>query len=145
MLPLLFDKIAQYIPQREPFIMLDKIIYWSEDTLVSELKVRENNIFIAKNKISESGLLENIAQTAAAKVGYECSLENVPVPLGYIASFNKVNVFDQASVGDEIITTINVLKDVLNITIVNGKCQIGERKILECEMRILIDKESSVL
>ena len=41
----------------------------------------------------EPGLVENIAQTAAARAGYISHTENKPVLVGYIGAVNNLQVF----------------------------------------------------
>ena len=59
-------KITELIPQREPMVMIDKLIYADEKSAKGILFIRESNMFIHQNKLSEAALIEFMAQTAAA-------------------------------------------------------------------------------
>ena len=58
--------IQEYIPQRPPIIMIDKIVDISESKVVCEFQVKRDNLFVAEGELLEPGIIENIAQTIAA-------------------------------------------------------------------------------
>ncbi|HMJ46203.1 MAG TPA: hypothetical protein VK498_02685, partial [Ferruginibacter sp.] len=64
------DAILSYIPQRPPFVMVDKILSSGESSTRTSFIIHEKNIFVENGKFREPGLVENIAQTAAAGAGY---------------------------------------------------------------------------
>ena len=61
------ENILSLIPQRPPFVMVDALAYTNEKATATVLKITEQNIFVNKGELTESGLVENIAQTAAAR------------------------------------------------------------------------------
>lgn len=132
--------ITDYIPQRAPMVMIDQIISCVEKHIETSFEVKPDNQFLLGDRLSESGMLENIAQTAAAKVGYECLEKDVPVPLGFIGAISKVNIADYAKVGQTITTQVEVTREVLNVTIVNGKCLLDGKELANCEMKIILDQ-----
>ncbi|MEO9850665.1 MAG: 3-hydroxyacyl-ACP dehydratase [Reichenbachiella sp.] len=140
MIDQLLDRpITDFIPQREPMVMIDKIITCEGNTITTSFLVKSDNQFLSGNRFSESGMLENIAQTAAAKVGYECLKNNEPVPLGFIGSINKVGVVDYALVEQVITTEVIIQREVLNVTIIKGTCMLGDKDLATCEMKIILD------
>lgn len=135
------ENITNYIPQKPPIVMIDEVISCSEKEIVSRLEVTENNMFVLDGKLTESGLVENIAQTAAAKVGYECHQRNIPVPVGFIGGVSKVHVVDLPPIGAQIETTVVIKNDVMNVTIISGHSKVGDQDLISCEMKILIQQE----
>ncbi|MCV9387188.1 3-hydroxyacyl-ACP dehydratase [Reichenbachiella ulvae] len=135
------ENITDYIPQKAPIVMIDEVISCGEKEIVSRLEVSENNMFVLDGKLTESGLIENIAQTAAAKVGYECHLRNIPVPVGFIGGVSKVEVTDLPPIGAQIETTVTIKNDVMNVTIISGSSKVGNQDLISCEMKILIQQE----
>lgn len=132
--------ITDYIPQRTPMVMIDRINSCETKNIETSFEVKSDNQFLLGERLSESGMLENIAQTAAAKVGYECLEKNVPVPLGFIGAISKVEIADYATVGQTITTQVEVTREVLNVTIVNGTCLLDGRVLAQCEMKIILDQ-----
>ncbi|HMT29149.1 MAG TPA: hydroxymyristoyl-ACP dehydratase, partial [Bacteroidia bacterium] len=101
-------EILDCIPQRPPVVMIDKLLYTDHEKAITGLLVKETNIFSVNGFLSESGLVENIAQTAAAGVGYLCKLENTKVPVGFIASIKDLKIYHLPANGTEIITEVAV-------------------------------------
>ncbi len=87
------ENIQSLIPQRPPFVMIDELIYSDERSSRTSLRVSDDNIFVVNGKLREPGLLENIAQTAAARAGHAAQLENKPVQVGYIGAVKNFEVF----------------------------------------------------
>ncbi|UXP30765.1 3-hydroxyacyl-ACP dehydratase [Reichenbachiella agarivorans] len=135
------ENITDYIPQRAPIVMIDELIECTDRLVVSQLKVREDNIFVLDGQLTESGLIENIAQTAAAKVGYECHLRKIPVPLGFIGGVSKVIVSNLPIVGSLISTTVQIKNEVMGVTIISGTSEAAGQPLATCEMKIMIQAE----
>ena len=62
--------LKELIPQRPPFVMIDRLVSSDKVYSVTELEVRSDNLFVDNGRMSASGLVENIAQTCAARIGY---------------------------------------------------------------------------
>ncbi|HTQ66846.1 MAG TPA: hypothetical protein VMI12_18770 [Puia sp.] len=134
-----FD-IISLIPQRAPFVMVDRLISHRPDEKISKsvLQIREGNIFVENGCLTEPGLIENIAQTAAARIGYICITEKKTVPVGYIGAIQNLEISALPRVNDEIITEIAVKNEVFNVTIITGKILCNEKLLAQCEMKIFI-------
>lgn len=135
------NEILEYIPQREPVVMIDKLLYAGTDKTVSGLLVTANNIFFDNGAFSESGLVENIAQTAAIGMGYLSKQENKKVPVGFIASIKDLKIHQLPVAGDEIVTEVVVTNQVMEVSIVKGVVYMGDALLAECEMRIFVKPE----
>lgn len=135
--------ILPFIPQREPFVMIDELTACDEQSAKTILHVRENNLFVNKGVLTEPALVENIAQTAAARIGYICSRENRPVPIGYIAAVQNLKIEQLPVIGDTVETEISIKNQVLNVTIIAGHSRIGDKLVASCEMKIFISDNST--
>ena len=58
------------IPQGIPFVFVDKLIYIDDKTSHGVFKIPAENIFVKSGFYSASGMVESMAQTAAAGTGY---------------------------------------------------------------------------
>jgi predicted hotdog family 3-hydroxylacyl-ACP dehydratase len=133
--------ITEYLPQRQPVVMIDSLLEADEKRTVSSLKILSDNIFCNNGFFSESGLVENIAQTAAAGVGYICKREGRTVPVGFIASIRDLTVARLPEQQSVLITeTVNV-DEIMGVSIVRGTVKCGEEVIAGCEMRIFVKPE----
>ena len=134
------NEIETVIPQRKPFVMVDELLYADEVKTITSFTPNEKSIFSEKDFFSENGLLENIAQTAAAGVGYICKVNNVKVPIGFIANVKQFEVLELPKLGNTITTEVEKINEVMDVTIVKGKVSYNSKIIVNCELRILIKK-----
>jgi predicted hotdog family 3-hydroxylacyl-ACP dehydratase len=135
------NDILEFIPQRPPVVMIDKLLYAGTDKTISGLLVNENNIFFNAGFLSESGLVENIAQTAAVGMGYLSKQGNKKVPIGFIASIKDLKIHLLPAAGDEITTEVVVTNQVMEVSILKGIVYRNGELLAECEMRIFIKPE----
>jgi len=68
--------VLDLLPQRPPFIMVDKLTYFDAKSAKTIFTVCEDNMFCFDGRMEESGLVENIAQTCAARTGFKQRLES---------------------------------------------------------------------
>ena len=135
------EEILQLIPQRAPIVMVDKFYGVDDNFSYSGLTIRPDNIFCQLNHFVEVGLIEHIAQSAAARVGYVYAQKGEPVPLGFIGSIDKFKLHKAALVGNELYTEIEVLQEIGDITLISAKTSVSEELIAECRMKIFLKKE----
>ena len=133
------DKILNLIPQRPPIVMVDKFLGIDGNKSNTSLTVREDNIFVDSGVMSECGLIEHIAQSAAARVGYLFTESNKTIPIGYIGSVNNFEIKEFPKLGETIFTTIEVIQEVLGITLIQAHCYINNVDIASCKMKIFLD------
>lgn len=135
--------ILSLIPQRRPFVMVDRLTAFSETLSTGELTVTGDNLFCRDNVLTETGIMENIAQTCAARIGYINMTNSESVKIGVIGAIKNLRIFGLPKVGDTITTTVKVVCEVLAITMVTAEVRCGDTLIASCEMKIsLTDKEA---
>ena len=132
------DNIEMLIPQKPPFVMIDKLLAFSEMATSTGFAIRVDNIFVEQDVFKEPGLVENIAQTAAARAGYVSKTENKPVLVGYIGAVNNLQVFSLPKTGDELITEITIENQIFDVTLISGKISCNETVLAQCKMKIFI-------
>ena len=134
-------EIIQYIPQRDPFIMVHEILQATDDFALTQFEVLPECIFVRNGLFREPGLLENIAQTAAAQMGYVCKKKGLPVQLGYIASIKNLTVFSLPPIGTVLNTSIQVTNRVLDVILLEGIVRLRGAILCQCEMRIFVGNQ----
>ena len=129
--------ILDLLPQQPPFVMVDKLLFCDRETTTTALTVHKDNIFVENDELTEAGVMENIAQTCAARMGYiNKYIHSDKVKLGFIGAIKNLVIEELPKTGDELKTTIDVVSEVFNITLVNAKVEINEKLIASCEMKI---------
>lgn len=135
--------ILELLPQRRPFVMIDSLLYCDMAVTRTSLEVREDNIFNDGGHLSTAGICENIAQTCAARLGYLSLSSGQPVRLGFIGAISNMQMSRTPRTGEVLITEINVLQEVFNITLVHAVVRIGDEIIAETDLKIaLADDEA---
>lgn len=134
------DRILELIPQRAPIVMVEEFHGIEGNVSKTLLTVRKENIFVDNGVMSECGLIEHIAQSAAARVGHIFKSQEQPIPIGYIGAVNDFAIMEHPKVGDVISTTIEVLQEVFNITLVQARCVVDDREIASCRMKIFLEQ-----
>jgi len=110
--------IEHLIPQKEPFVMVDTLLGFSSTNVVSSLKILEANIFFENQTLSESGLIENMAQTVALHTGYDYFLKGEPAPTGYIGSIKEMEISMLPPLNETIKTEAHILQEFMGVTLV---------------------------
>jgi predicted hotdog family 3-hydroxylacyl-ACP dehydratase len=135
--------IETLLPQRAPFVMIDGLLSSTETTTTTSFGIRPDNIFVVDDVLREPGLVENIAQTAAARAGYISKTENKPVMVGYIAAINNLQVFALPKTGDELITEITIENQIFAVSLISGKISCNGQLIARCSMKIFINQNKN--
>ena len=77
--------------------------------------------------------------SAAARVGYLFTEAGKPIPIGYIGSVNNFEIKEFPKVGETIFTNIEVLQEVMGITLIMAHCYINKVEIASCKMKIFLE------
>ncbi len=133
--------ILSFIPQRAPFVMVDEIIHSNESTTSASFIVKADNIFVENKVLKEPGLVENIAQTAAARAGYMAKQENKPVRPGYIGGIKNLVINGLPKINEQIITEITITNQIFDVSVISGKIICNEKVLAQCEMKIFITNQ----
>lgn len=135
------EDILNLIPQRSPIVMVDSFYGIENDCSYSGLTISSDNIFCQDGTLQEAGIIEHIAQSAAARIGYIYLQKNEPVPLGFIGSVDKLTIHRLPEVGQELFTEIKIIQEVFDITLVSASTSTTEGVVAECRMKIFLMKE----
>ena len=108
----------KYIPQRPPIVMIDNILVCEDAQFVTDFLIRPDNVFVDDCVFRESGLMKNIAQTCAARVGYynKYVLHN-EVKIGFIGAIKDFAVLRLPAVGETIVTRVDILEEIFGMTL----------------------------
>jgi predicted hotdog family 3-hydroxylacyl-ACP dehydratase len=131
-------EVLSLIPQKAPFVFIDKLLDYDECGAKTSFKIKAENVLVVNGMFTEAGIMENIAQTAAARAGRLALKEGKPVIAGYIGSVKNFEVFNVPKVNEELITEIKIENQVFNITIISGIVTCNNVLIAQCEMNIFI-------
>ena len=135
------DEIYQLIPQRAPIVMVDKLYSADEQSAVTGLDIQEKNIFCKDGRLMEPGVIEHIAQSAAAMAGYPYYKNGEEPKLGYIGEIRKFKLFRLPECGETLETRIKVKGIAGDVTLITAESIADEGKVASCDMKIFLKKE----
>lgn len=134
--------IHSLLPQQEPFVMIGHLVYFDERRTMTETTIKEDNIFVDDGLFSASGLIENIAQTCAARIGFANKyIYKKGIQIGFIGAIRNLELFRLPKAGDTIITTMDVVDEVFGMILAHAQVTCGEETMVTTEIKIAL-KES---
>ena len=142
------EDVLSYIPQRNPIVVVHGLTDHSESGSTSIFNVEKDHLFVRDGKLLLSGLMENIAQTAALRSGYhfaelaQADGEMKEPPIGFIGALKNFVVNDLPSVGSVLYTTVKMTHEVMGMQVVEASVQCGRNVIATCEMKIFLSQEN---
>ena len=135
--------IHTLLPQQEPFVMVGCLTAFDEVRTVTETTIKPDNIFVEDGCFSACGLIENIAQTCAARMGYiNHYIYKKEVQLGFIGSVKNLVVKRVPLLGETLTTTIKVMEEIMKLTLVQAEIKVGEETIVTAEMKIALSDKT---
>ena len=134
--------IHTLLPQQEPFVMVDCLIQIDEKSFATETVVKAENIFVDDGRLSASGLIENIAQTCAARIGFVNKyILKKGIQIGFIGAVRNLEVVKLPKVGQTITTKVEVVEEVFGMTLANATVTCEGETLVTTEMKIAIKSE----
>lgn len=114
--------VHQVLPQQDPFVMVGCLTHFEIATSTTETEVKESNIFVDGGYLSSFGMLENIAQTCAARVGYYNKfILHKEVKAGVIGAIRNYEIYGRPRVGETLTTRVDVVEEVFGLTLAQGE------------------------
>ena len=109
------------LPQQEPFVMIDQLLHFDEVTTTTRFTVREDHLYVENGRLNACALIENIAQTCAARMGYINVSSGKKVRVGVIGALRDVEIFTLPAMGSTIKTRIEVSDEVFGMTLAQAE------------------------
>lgn len=132
------NKVLELIPQKHPMLMVDGLLSSDNTTSISKLSLTTDNIFCNNGYFQEPGLIENIAQTAALRSGYEAMKNDEKPAVGFIGSVKKLDIFELPRDNDVLQTKVTILNQLMNVLIISGEISVNNKLIAKGEMNIFL-------
>ena len=130
-------------------LMVDGMYNVLAESVETSFEIKSDCIFVSDGKLTETGLIENAAQTCSGIVGKsffdEDDTEGVSNELiGFISAIKSVQIYELPSLNQTIITKANLVSrfDSDSYSICAIKCVIKSGAVLlaESEMNLLIQE-----
>ncbi len=131
--------VHEILPQQEPFVMVGTLTKFQMDTSTTETLIKEDNIFVDNGCFSAAGMMENIAQTCASRIGfYNKYILHKDVQIGFIGAIRNYVVSSLAPVGSMIVTTVDIKEEVFGMTLAQATVTCGNKVIATAEIKLSV-------
>ena len=141
-----FEKIDihELLPQQEPFVTVGRLLHFDMGRTTTATRVEDSNIFVEDGVMTPSGVVENIAQTCAARIGYiNKYILGKNIRIGFIGAIRNLRLHRLPRTGEELETTVVTVEEVFGMTLVHAMVKSGAETIAESEMKIALDDTES--
>jgi len=129
------------LPQQEPFVMIGRLTHFDNRLTVTETTIGNDNIFADNGAFSTTGVVENVAQTCAARLGYiNKYILKTAVQIGFIGAVRNFEVLHPL-VGQTITTAVEVVEEVFGMTLAQATVKCGDEVIATSEIKIAVKKQ----
>ncbi len=133
-------EISELVPQAHPFLMVSELVEVTTTEVSTKLFINTDNALCVNGLFIEAGLIENIAQSAAAMTGYNALINNEKVKRGFIGSVNNLEIRRLPEVGSTLSTHVIIENQVMNVHIIKGTVYLNEEIIAQGEMKIFLEE-----
>ena len=133
------EDITILIPQKPPFVLIDKLLFADGRSSRCSFIVPSAHVLLDNGRLNEGGLLENMAQTAAAGAGFIALNEDRPVKKGFIGAVKNFEVFELPFTGEELLTEAVTENEVFGMNNAKAKIACNGKLVAVCEMKIFLD------
>jgi predicted hotdog family 3-hydroxylacyl-ACP dehydratase len=145
--------IKKYLPHRAPMLMVDMILEMDDEKVETIFEIKQNNIFIENGFFTESGLVENMAQTCSSVVAKDYFVDenkndkiDVNV-VGFISGIKTLNIYFLPEVNNVIYTKALLVSKFItdSYSLCTMKCQTfrADELLLEGEITLFIQENKS--
>jgi len=136
--------VHELLPQQEPFVMVGSLVHIDETTTVTETRVSPDNIFVDNGLFSVTGLIENIAQTCAVRIGFvDKYIEHCRIKIGVIGMVKKFRSLSSPKAGQVIVTKVEKISEILGMTLCKAVVTCEGQTLATTDIKIGVrDKEA---
>lgn len=132
--------IHTLLPQQEPFVMVDTVTGFSSEGITTETVVRADNLLAEAGHLSAEGVMENIAQTCAARIGFvNRYILRQSIQVGFIGAIRNFHIHRLPETGETITTEVRLVEEMFGMVLASATVT-GERgPVAETEIKIALD------
>ena len=117
--------------------MIDTMRHFEISRVVTSFEIKSSNMFVNDGRLTSSGIIENIAQTCAARIGYiNRYILRKTVEAGVIGAVKDLEIYNFPHTGDVLKTAIKVGGEAFGMILVQAKVYVEGTLIADGEMKL---------
>ncbi|WP_367915449.1 ABC transporter permease [Leadbetterella sp. DM7] len=141
-------EIHRYLPHKKPMQMVDGIREITAEGVECEFYISPESVFVEDGYLSESGMIENAAQTSSCIVAQTYFLDETENEvIGFISSIRRINILQKPAVGTRLVTKAVLLSrfDSENYSTCRVQCRTFQEEtlLLEGEINLFIQEQGN--
>lgn len=131
--------IHTLLPQQEPFVMIGQLEHFDMKTVSTYTEVLASNIFAENGSLTASGVIENIAQTCAARIGYiNQYILKKGIQIGFIGAIKNFSIESLPKVGERLQTSVTINEEIFGMLLATAEVSVNGKTIATTEIKIAI-------
>lgn len=136
--------VQNYLPHREPMLMVDKVVEICREKVITSFYIDSDNIFLENGFLNEAGMVENMAQTCSTITGQDLrnEIRHHEDPgsqvIGFITNIKKVKIYSLPSANEEIISVAELQSQFGEICNVHCSIMRGDEVLAESDISLFI-------
>ena len=128
--------IETLLLQAPPFRFVDRLDRFDREEVLTSFTVPADGPLVEDGCLTEAGLVENMAQSSAARIGYiSVYIDHVPVRIGYLGQIKNLEINRLPRCGEVLSTTVRLRQDVFGITLVEARVCQGEEIVAQAAVK----------
>ncbi len=146
-------EIKHYLPHRTPMLMVDYVLAIDDEKVETVFEIKTSNLFLQNNFFTETGLIENMAQTCSMIVAKDYFIDKnnndkkeVDV-IGFISAIKTLKIYILPEMGSTIVTKAvlvsKFISDTYSLCTIKCKTFREEEILLEGEITLFIQNNNS--
>lgn len=142
MFPIHGETLTALIPQKHPFVLISSLQEVNDVTCITTFKFDATHVLCENGKLSPAGLLENMAQSAGCKIGYDDFMRGKKHSVGFIGEVRDFAFTRLPNAGEELTTEVTIENKVFGtVTVMTGKIKVKDEEIASCRMKVFFQPE----
>jgi predicted hotdog family 3-hydroxylacyl-ACP dehydratase len=145
MLPINGNNLTALIPQKDPFVFISSLEEVNDNSCITTFGFDADNVLCENGHLSAAGLLENMAQSAGCKIGYEDFMKGKKHAVGFIGEVRDFFFSRLPDVDEELRTEVTIENKVFGtVTVMKGRILVKGEEIASCKMKVFFEPEPEV-
>lgn len=119
--------------------MIDRLTQVDDVNTQALFTVTDNNLFVTDGVLAAEALIESMAQTCAARLGFLNSLKGMDDPtIGYIGAVKNYNIVRRPRVGETVTINVDIVGQVFNMFLTEATATIGNEVVATAQLKIAV-------
>ena len=136
------DRSKDVLLQQPAFVFIDRIVSYDEDKTVVQYTVPADGLMMDGNVLSAAGVMEHMAQSMAARVGYISKyILHIPIQIGMLGQVRDFSLSRHPQTGDILTTEVRLLHEMMGISLARIEVSCRGERIAEAQIKTVIKDE----